>query len=75
MRPHSGKAKGNINCGALVNAARALIANMGLEPTWDLFSRTLGWHQLKKKLTKTDCREIESIWRSLHTEPINQVEA
>jgi hypothetical protein len=36
----------------------------GFDPTWDLFSRTLGWHQLKKKMSPKTQLVYEEIWKS-----------
>ena len=41
-----------------------MIANTGTDPTWELFSMTFGWFQIKKKhnLTEEDITLYRETW-------------
>lgn len=39
------------------------IRKAGFEPTWELFSMTLGWYQIKKKLNSQRAEELyQRLW-------------
>jgi hypothetical protein len=41
------------------------IRKAGFEPTWELFERTFGWFQFKKKSTLEEQEKIKKLWDSV----------
>ncbi len=51
-----------------VAVAMSAIIKERYNPTWDLFSNTLGWFQLKKELPEEGQKEFERTWRKYYSE-------
>lgn len=41
------------------------IRKAGFEPTWELFEKTFGWFQFKKKSTLEEQEQIKKLWDSV----------
>lgn len=45
------------------------ITRTGFDPSWSLFSHTLAWFQLQKKLTPEERQRYQELWQESETSP------
>jgi len=46
----------------VIKQQKELIRKTGIEPTWEIFSKTFGWFQIAKKLSQLDKELYKKLW-------------
>ena len=48
-----------------IRGQKAAIRKAGFDPTWELFSATFGWHQLKRNLSVEQQKAYKICWKEV----------
>ena len=49
------------------------MANVGHDPSWELYSNTFGWFQTSKILTEEDQQKVERVWAIAYEQEIQPI--